>query len=233
MLPPTKARVSRFAENPPPLADVLSGDMQCDFYEDREVLHPAPEGCAIKHRVVFYDGVQVLDAAPWQLQPGVPQLLEGSQHAPTDLLRWRVELGADCEVAVADVSFMAMAGAPGASRALSTTIGRLIEPFITRPLNEREKEIAPRGHHEPAEPRKRKKEGRKATSQKQNNLRIFNGSNISNISNISSVSNRYSGYIGNQMLFGWVTQVAFSLGIHLAVAGGSRPTLSFLGISEH
>ena len=55
-----------------------------------------------------------------------------------------VELGADCEVAVADVSFMAMAGAPGASRALSTTIGRLIEPFITRPLNEREKEIAPR-----------------------------------------------------------------------------------------
>ena len=227
MLPPTKARVSRFAENPPPLADVLSGDMQCDFYEDREVLHPAPEGCAIKHRVVFYDGVQVLDAAPWQLQPGVPQLLEGSQHAPTDLLRWRVELGADCEVAVADVSFMAMAGAPGASRALSTTIGRLIEPF-TRPLNEREKEIAPRGHHEPAEPRKRKKEGRKATSQKQNNPRIFNGSNISNI---SSVSNRYSGYIGNQMLFGWVTQVALSLGIHLAVAGGSRPTLSFLGPS--
>ena len=69
----------------------FSGDMQCDFYEDREVLHPAPEGCAIKHRVVFYDGVQVLDAAPWQLQPGVPQLLEGSQHAPTDLLRWRVE----------------------------------------------------------------------------------------------------------------------------------------------
>ena len=200
MLPPTKARVSRFAENPPPLADVLSGDMQCDFYEDREVLHPAPEGCAIKHRVVFYDGVQVLDAAPWQLQPGVPQLLEGSQHAPTDLLRWRVELGADCEVAVADVSFMAMAGAPGASRALSTTIGRLIEPFITRPLNEREKEIAPRGHHEPAEPRKRKKEGRKATSQKQNNLRIFNGSNISNISNISSISNRYSGCIGSQML---------------------------------
>ena len=193
MLPPTKARVSRFAENPPPLADVLSGDMQCDFYEDREVLHPAPEGCAIKHRVVFYDGVQVLDAAPWQLQPGVPQLLEGSQHAPTDLLRWRVELGADCEVAVADVSFMAMAGAPGASRALSTTIGRLIEPF-TRPLNEREKEIAPRGHHEPAEPRKRKKEGRKATSQKQNNLRIFNGSNI------SSISNRYSGCIGSQML---------------------------------
>ena len=196
MLPPTKARVSRFAENPPPLADVLSGDMQCDFYEDREVLHPAPEGCAIKHRVVFYDGVQVLDAAPWQLQPGVPQLLEGSQHAPTDLLRWRVELGADCEVAVADVSFMAMAGAPGASRALSTTIGRLIEPF-TRPLNEREKEIAPRGHHEPAEPRKRKKEGRKATSQKQNNLRIFNGSNISNI---SSISNRYSGCIGSQVL---------------------------------
>ena len=196
MLPPTKARVSRFAENPPPLADVLSGDMQCDFYEDREVLHPAPEGCAIKHRVVFYDGVQVLDAAPWQLQPGVPQLLEGSQHAPTDLLRWRVELGADCEVAVADVSFMAMAGAPGASRALSTTIGRLIEPF-TRPLNEREKEIAPRGHHEPAEPRKRKKEGRKATSQKQNNLRIFNGSNISNI---YSISNRYSGCIGSQML---------------------------------
>ena len=196
MLPPTKARVSRFAENPPPLADVLSGDMQCDFYEDREVLHPAPEGCAIKHRVVFYGGVQVLDAAPWQLQPGVPQLLEGSQHAPTDLLRWRVELGADCEVAVADVSFMAMAGAPGASRALSTTIGRLIEPF-TRPLNEREKEIAPRGHHEPAEPRKRKKEGRKATSQKQNNLRIFNGSNISNI---SSISNRYSGCIGSQML---------------------------------
>ena len=193
MLPPTKARVSRFAENPPPLADVLSGDMQCDFYEDREVLHPAPEGCAIKHRVVFYGGVQVLDAAPWQLQPGVPQLLEGSQHAPTDLLRWRVELGADCEVAVADVSFMAMAGAPGASRALSTTIGRLIEPF-TRPLNEREKEIAPRGHHEPAEPRKRKKEGRKATSQKQNNLRIFNGSNISNI------SNRCSGCIGSQML---------------------------------
>ena len=83
------------------------------------------------------------DAAPWQLQPGVPQLLEGSQHAPTDLLRWRVDLGAACEVAVADVSFMAMAGAPGASRALSTTIGRLIEPF-TRPLNEREKEIAPR-----------------------------------------------------------------------------------------
>ena len=40
-----------------------------------------------------------------------------------------VELGADCEVAVADVSFMAMAGAPGASRALSTTIGRLIEPL--------------------------------------------------------------------------------------------------------
>ena len=143
-----------------------------------------------------------------------------------------VELGADCEVAVADVSFMAMAGAPGASRALSTTIGRLIEPFITRPLNEREKEIAPRGHHEPAEPRKRKKEGRKATSQKQNNLRIFNGSNISNISNISSVSNRYSGYIGNQMLFGWVTQVALSLGIHLTVAGGSRPTLSFLGPSH-
>ena len=199
MLPPTKARVSRFAENPPPLADVLSGDMQCDFYEDREVLHPAPEGCAIKHRVVFYDGVQVLDAAPWQLQPGVPQLLEGSQHAPTDLLRWRVELGADCEVAVADVSFMAMAGAPGASRALSTTIGRLIEPF-TRPLNEREKEIAPRGHHEPAEPRKRKKEGRKATSQKQNNLRIFNGSNIPNI---SSISNRYSGCIGSQMLLSW------------------------------
>ena len=200
MLPPTKARVSRFAENPPPLADVLSGDMHCDFYEDREALHPAPEGCAIKHRVVFYDGVQVLDAAPWQLQPGVPQLLEGSQHAPTDLLRWRVELGADCEVAVADVSFMAMAGAPGASRALSTTIGRLIEPFITRPLNEREKEIAPRGqrgHHEPAEPRKRMKEGRKATSQKQNNLRIFNGSNISNI---SSISNRYSGCIGSQML---------------------------------
>ena len=196
MLPPTKARVSRFAENPPPLADVLSGDMQCDFYEDREVLHPAPEGCAIKHRVVFYGGVQVPDAAPWQLQPGVPQLLEGSQHAPTDLLRWRVELGADCEVAVADVSFMAMAGAPGASRALSTTIGRLIEPF-TRPLNEREKEIAPRGHHEPAEPRKRKKEGRKTTSQKQNNLRVFNGSNISNISNIS---NRYSGCIGSQML---------------------------------
>ena len=111
-----------------------------------------------------------------------------------------VELGADCEVAVADVSFMAMAGAPGASRALSTTIGRLIEPFITRPLNEREKEIAPRGHHEPAEPRKRKKEGRKATSQKQNNPRIFNGSNISNISNISSISNRYSGCIGSQML---------------------------------
>ena len=104
-------------------------------------------------------------------------------------------------------------------------------PF-TRPLNEREKEIAPRGHHEPAEPRKRKKEGRKATSQKQNNLRIFNGSNISNISNISSVSNRYSGYIGNQMLFGWVTQVALSLGIHLAVAGGSRPTLSFLSPSH-
>ena len=139
-----------------------------------------------------------------------------------------VELGADCEVAVADVSFMAMAGAPGASRALSTTIGRLIEPFITRPLNEREKEIAPRGHHEPAEPRKRKKEGRKATSQKQNNPRILNGSYISNI---SSVSNRYSGYIGNQMLFGWVTQVALSLGIHLAVAGGSRPTLSFFGPS--
>ena len=110
-----------------------------------------------------------------------------------------VELGADCEVAVADVSFMAMAGAPGASRALSTTIGRLIEPF-TRPLNEREREIAPRdqrSHHEPAEPRKRKKEGRKATSQKQNNLRIFNGSNISNI---SSISNRYSGCIGSQML---------------------------------
>ena len=109
MLPPTKARVSRFAENPPPLADVLSGDMQCDFYE--------------------------------------------------------------------------------------------------RPR------------------------GRKATSQKQNvqnNPRIFNGSNISNI---SSVSNRYSGYIGNQMLFGWVTQVALSLGIHLAVAGGSRPTLYFLGPS--
>ena len=62
----------------------------------------------------------------------------------------------------------------------------------------------------------------------QNNPRIFNGSNISNI---SSVSNRYSGYIGNQMLFGWVTQVALSLGIHLAVAGGSRPTLSFLGPS--
>ena len=110
---------------------------------------------------------------------------------------------------------------------LSTTIGRLIEPF-TRPLNEREKEIAPRGHHEPAEPRKRKKEGRKATSQKQNNPRILNGSYISNI---SSVSNRYSGYIGNQMLFGWVTQVALSLGIHLAVAGGSRPTLSFFGPS--
>ena len=174
----------------------MSSAVTCNviFTKDRrEVLHPAPEGCAIKHRVVFYDGVQVLDAAPWQLQPGVPQLLEGSQHAPTDLLRWRVELGADCEVAVADVSFMAMAGAPGASRALSTTIGRLIEPF-TRPLNEREKEIAPRGHHEPAEPRKRKKEGRKATSQKQNNLRIFNGSNISNI------SNRYSGCIGSQML---------------------------------
>ena len=51
--------------------------------------------------------------------------------------------------------------------------------------------------------------------------------------NISTVSNRYSGYIGNQVLFGWVTQVALSLGIHLAVAGGSRPTLSFLGISEH
>ena len=203
MLPPTKARVSRFAENPPPLADVLSGDMQCDFYEDREVLHPAPEGCAIKHRVVFYDGVQVLDAAPWQLQPGVPQLLEGSQHAPTDLLRWRVELGADCEVAVADVSFMAMAGAPGASRALSTTIGRLIEPF-TRPLNEREKESAQRGHHEPAEPRKRKKEGRKATSQKQNNLRIFNGSNISNI---SSISNRYSGCIGSQMLLSYFSTI--------------------------
>ena len=97
---------------------------------------------------------------------------------------------------MSDVSFMAMAGAPGASRALSTTIGRLIEPF-TRPLNEREREIAPRGHHEPAEPRKRKKEGRKATSQKQNNLRVFNGSNISNISNIS---NRYSGCIGSQML---------------------------------
>ena len=123
----------------------MSSAVTCNviFTKDREVLHPAPEGCAIKHRVVFYDGVQVLDAAPWQLQPGVPQLLEGSQHAPTDLLRWRVELGADCEVAVADVSFMAMAGAPGASRALSTTIGRLIEPF-TRPLNEREKEIAPR-----------------------------------------------------------------------------------------
>ena len=43
--------------------------------------------------------------------------------------------------------------------------------------------------------------------------------NISNTSNISSVSNRYSGYIGNQMLFGWVPQVALSLGIHLAVAG--------------
>ena len=181
------------------MSSAVTCNVQCDFYEDREVLHPTPEGCAIKHRVVFYDGVQVLDAAPWQLQPGVPQLLEGSQHAPTDLLRWRVELGADCEVAVADVSFMAMAGAPGASRALSTTIGRLIEPF-TRPLNEREKEIAPRGHHEPAEPRKRKKEGRKATSQKQNNLRIFNGSNISNISNISSISNRYSGCIGSQML---------------------------------
>ena len=110
---------------------------------------------------------------------------------------------------------------------LSTTIGRLIEPF-TRPLNEREKESAQRGHHEPAEPRKRKKEGRKGTSQKQNNLRIFNGSNISNI---SSVSNRYSGYIGNQMLFGWVTQVALSLGIHLAVARGSRTTLPFLGPS--
>ena len=54
---------------------------------------------------------------------------------------------------------------------------------------------------------------------------------IFHISNISSVSNRYSGYIGNQMLFGWVTQVALSLGIHLAVAGGSRPTLSFLGPS--
>ena len=123
----------------------MSSAVTCNviFTKDREVLHPAPEGCAIKHRVVFYGGVQVLDAAPWQLQPGVPQLLEGSQHAPTDLLRWRVELGADCEVAVADVSFMAMAGAPGASRALSTTIGRLIEPF-TRPLNEREKEIAPR-----------------------------------------------------------------------------------------
>ena len=63
---------------------------------------------------------------------------------------------------------------------LSTTIGRLIEPF-TRPLNEREKESAQRGHHEPAEPRKRKKEGRKATSQKQNNPRIFNGSNISSV----------------------------------------------------
>ncbi len=186
----------------------MSSAVTCNviFTKDREVLHPAPEGCAIKHRVVFYGGVQVLDAAPWQLQPGVPQLLEGSQHAPTDhrsfALACRVssvELGADCEVAVADVSFMAMAGAPGASRALSTTIGRLIEPF-TRPLNEREKEIAPRGHHEPAEPRKRKKEGRKATSQKQNNPRIFNGSNISNISNISSISNRYSGCIGSQML---------------------------------
>jgi hypothetical protein len=89
-------------------------------------------------------------------------------------------------------------------------------------------------HHEPAEPRKRKKEGRKATSQKQNNPRVFNGSNISNIFLIFLVfliDNRYSGYIGNQMLFGWVTQVALSLslGIHLAVAGGSRPTLSFLG----
>ena len=83
----------------------MSSAVTCNviFTKDREVLHPAPEGCAIKHRVVFYDGVQVLDAAPWQLQPGVPQLLEGSQHAPTDLLRWRVELGADCEVAVADV----------------------------------------------------------------------------------------------------------------------------------
>ena len=40
----------------------------------------------------------------------------------------------------------------------------------------------------------------KATSQKQNNLRIFNGSNTSNISNISSISNRYSGCIGSQML---------------------------------
>ena len=62
---------------------------------------------------------------------------------------------------------------------------------------ERERDSAQRGHHEPAEPRKRKKEGRKATSQKQNNLRIFNGSNISNI---SSISNRYSGCIGSQML---------------------------------
>ena len=71
----------------------MSSAVTCNviFTKDREVLHPAPEGCAIKHRVVFYDGVQVLDAAPWQLQPGVPQLLEGSQHAPTDLLRWRVE----------------------------------------------------------------------------------------------------------------------------------------------
>ena len=152
--------------------------------------------------MVFYGGVQVPDAAPWQLQPGVPQLLEGSQHAPTDLLRWRVELGADCEVAVADVSFMAMAGAPGASRALSTTIGRLIEPF-TRPLNEREKEIAPREatmSQLSRERERKRKEGRKATSQKQNNLRIFNGSNISNISNISSISNRYSGCIGSQVL---------------------------------
>ena len=108
-----------------------------------------------------------------------------------------VELGADCEVAVADVSFMAMAGAPGASRALSTTIGRLIEPF-TRPLNEREKEIAPREATMSQLSREReRKRGAKGTSQKQNNLRIFNGSNISNISNIS---NRYSGCIGSQML---------------------------------
>ena len=62
---------------------------------------------------------------------------------------------------------------------------------------------------------------------------LLNGSNISNIFLIFLVfliDNRYSGYIGNQMLFGWVTQVALSLslGIHLAVAGGSRPTLSFL-----
>ena len=33
------------------------------------------------------------------------------------------------------------------------------------------------------------------------------------------------------MLFGWVTQVALSHGIHLAVAGSARPTLSFLGPS--
>ena len=54
---------------------------------------------------------------------------------------------------------------------------------------------------------------------------------LADVSNIFSISNRYSGCIGSQMLWGWVTQVALSLGIHLAVAGSARPTLSFLGPS--